>query len=166
MWSQPPGTIFSQSEVSKNSLEKGKDSHIIPGVIEKTTLCPFTYLFTVCQYRWYSWPGFLNWVKLLWKGTSKYFLRNLLLTTVSYQEQSRKIINMSGRNASSGFSFLLKRWVEDCIQKIGAGTEKISTLIEINQGKLQIIKYVEYCVENNQKTVRILYPKALSIFLF
>lgn len=166
MWSQPPGTIFSQSEVYKNSLEKGKDSHIIPGVIEKTTLCPFTYMPTVCQYRWY-WPGFLNSVKILWKETSKYFLRNLLLTTVSYQEQSRKMINMSGRNASSGFSISLKWWVEDCIQKIGSGTEKISTLIEINQGKLQIINYVEYCVDDNhQKTVRILYPKALSIFLF
>lgn len=77
------------------------------------------------------------------------------------------MINMSERNASSGFSILLKWWVENCIQKIHAATEKISTLIEINQRKLQIIKYVEYCiVENNQKTVRILYPKALSIFLF
>lgn len=77
------------------------------------------------------------------------------------------MINMSGRNASSSFSILFKRWVEDCKQKIGAGTAKISTFMEINQGKLQIIKYVEYCVdENNQKTVRILYPKALSVFLF
>lgn len=77
------------------------------------------------------------------------------------------MINMRGRNASSSFSILFKRWVEDCIQKIGAGTEKISTFIEINQEKLQIIKYVEYCVDdNNQKTVRILYPKDLSIFLF
>lgn len=77
------------------------------------------------------------------------------------------MINMRSRNASSSFSILFKLWVEDCIQKIGAGTKKISTFIEINQEKLQIIKYVEYCVDdNNQKTVRILYPKDLSVFLF
>lgn len=74
---------------------------------------------------------------------------------------------MSGRNASSCFSILFNQSVEVCKQKIGAGTEKISTFMEINQGKLQITKYVEYCVdENNQKTVRTLYPKALSVFLF